>query len=174
MLIVSVWLNQTVTVWIRMMDFEWKWKFFRAHSLSFEIYIQFLIRPVWQTYLKICALILQMKADVAHQILMHCTGTDAAELMLIHWCFYSAVCYCELEHTFLYKEKHVRWLCCVLPVYENLHQEMHNVHIAQRIFSPTFMHLSTFIHFHPFHPCSATFICLGLFQITIAFERSKS
>ena len=40
------------------------------------------------------------ETDVAHRILMHCIGTDAAELMLIHSCFYSAVCYCELEGGF--------------------------------------------------------------------------
>ena len=124
---------------------------FRGHSLSFEIYIQFLIRPVWQTYLKICALTLfKTKGWKRHwnpenicrwKLMLPtrywCTGADAAKLMPIHSCFYSAVCYCELDHTFLYKEKHVRWLCCVLPIYENAQCANSTVDIF------------TFIHFQP-------------------------
>ena len=165
MLIVSVWLNQTVTMWIVMMDFEWNWEFFWAHSLSFEIYIQFLIRSVWQKYLKIRALILFRNKgwkrpwnrenccrwnwccppDIDALHWYWCRWTDADTLMLLFYC----LLLWTRTHLPLQRKTCKVALLCATHLWKST-SEMHNVQIAQWIFSPTFIH---------FQPLSSALVC---------------
>ena len=155
-------------------EFWVKVRVFRAHSLL--IYIQFLIRSVWQKYLKIRALILFRNKgwkrpwnrenccrwnwccppDIDALHWYWCRWTDADTLMLLFCC----LLLWTSTHLPLQRKTCKMALLCATHLWKST-SEMHNVQIAQWIFSPTFIH---------FQPLSSALVC---FRSPDAFERSK-
>ena len=146
-------------------EFWVKVRVFRAHSLSFEIYIQFLIRSVWQKYFKIRALILFRNKgwkrpwnrenccrwnwccppDIDALHWYWCRWTDADTLMLLFCC----LLLWTRTHIPLQRKTFKVDLLCATHLWKST-SEMHNVQIAQWIFSPTFIH---------FQPLSSALVC---------------